>query len=212
MPITFETYNNRTLLNDNLKNISCTLEFLCSGGGIGVVYIDDLEDVDTTTNAPIVGQVLVWDGVNWVPGSGLGGGDFFADGSVPMTGDLDMGGNDIINVGTVVGYTLTVDLASNANGYGASLLGIEDAAGYYVGSTVEEALQELGSIQYTSFISDLLSPTYYYYGKHVVGDVTDYLLTRYLKGAVSGTAEFNSTGYPDFATAWADRVNATYSP
>ncbi len=36
--------------------------------------IDDLSDVDTTTAAPAVDQVLVWDGTNWVPGDQTGGG------------------------------------------------------------------------------------------------------------------------------------------
>ena len=31
--------------------------------------IDDLSDVDTSTNAPTVGEILVWDGTNWVPES-----------------------------------------------------------------------------------------------------------------------------------------------
>ena len=31
--------------------------------------IDDLSDVDTSTNAPAVGEILVWDGTNWVPES-----------------------------------------------------------------------------------------------------------------------------------------------
>lgn len=35
--------------------------------------IDDLADVDTTTAAPTVDQVLVWDGTNWVPGNQTGG-------------------------------------------------------------------------------------------------------------------------------------------
>lgn len=32
--------------------------------------IDDLSDVDTTTAVPAVGESLVWDGTDWVPGSG----------------------------------------------------------------------------------------------------------------------------------------------
>jgi len=32
--------------------------------------IDALSDVDTTTNAPVPGQALVWDGANFVPGTG----------------------------------------------------------------------------------------------------------------------------------------------
>lgn len=37
------------------------------------------------------------------------------------------------------------DLSSTSSGYGASLIGIQDAGGYYTGTTVEAALQELGS-------------------------------------------------------------------
>ena len=36
-----------------------------SGASIG--SIDTLSDVDTTTNAPSNGQVLKWDGSNWIP-------------------------------------------------------------------------------------------------------------------------------------------------
>ncbi len=31
--------------------------------------VDELNDVDTTSVAPTVGQVLVWDGTNWIPGN-----------------------------------------------------------------------------------------------------------------------------------------------
>lgn len=31
--------------------------------------MDNLEDADTTTSPPVVGDALVWDGVNWVPGA-----------------------------------------------------------------------------------------------------------------------------------------------
>lgn len=40
------------------------------GAGVGPLYINDLLDVDTTTNPPTVDQTLVWDGTNWVPGEG----------------------------------------------------------------------------------------------------------------------------------------------
>lgn len=42
-----------------------------AGGGGGATVIDDLTDVDTTTNAPATGEGLVWDGTNWVPGGGV---------------------------------------------------------------------------------------------------------------------------------------------
>ena len=40
---------------------------------IGLASIDDLSDVDTSTNSPSNGQVLKWDGTNWVPGTDLSG-------------------------------------------------------------------------------------------------------------------------------------------
>jgi hypothetical protein len=44
--------------------------FLTAGGsgGGGATSIDELTDVDTSTATPFVGQTLVWDGTNWVPG------------------------------------------------------------------------------------------------------------------------------------------------
>jgi len=44
-----------------------------SGGSV-VGSIDDLSDVDTSTNPPTQDQVLIWDGTNWVPGDQTGGG------------------------------------------------------------------------------------------------------------------------------------------
>ena len=40
----------------------------------GASAINDLTDVDTATNAPTVGQVLMWDGSQWEPGTVSGGG------------------------------------------------------------------------------------------------------------------------------------------
>ena len=44
---------------------------------LGTISIDALSDVDTTTTAPTSGQVLKYDGTNWIPGDdviGSGGG------------------------------------------------------------------------------------------------------------------------------------------
>jgi len=53
------------------------------------------------------------------------------------------------------------DLASTANGEGASLIGIEDASDHYTGSTVEAALSEVGTSlsDLSSDISDLNDET-----------------------------------------------------
>ena len=39
-----------------------------AGTGGGASSIDELTDVDTSTTSPFIGQTLVWDGANWVPG------------------------------------------------------------------------------------------------------------------------------------------------
>lgn len=41
-----------------------------AGNQAALGSIDNLSDVDTTTTAPNVGEVLEWDGANWVPGAG----------------------------------------------------------------------------------------------------------------------------------------------
>jgi hypothetical protein len=42
--------------------------FLTGASSGGATSIDELTDVDTSTTTPFVGQTLVWDGTNWVPG------------------------------------------------------------------------------------------------------------------------------------------------
>ena len=54
-----------------------------SGASIG--SIDTLSDVDTTTNAPSNGQVLKWDGSNWIPQNDAAG-----SGGISLT-DLSVG-------------------------------------------------------------------------------------------------------------------------
>jgi len=54
-----------------------------SGASIG--SIDSLSDVDTTTNAPSNGQVLKWDGSNWIPQNDAAG-----SGGISLT-DLSVG-------------------------------------------------------------------------------------------------------------------------
>ena len=49
---------------------------------------------------------------------------------------------------------LVTKLASTASGLGASLLGIEDSAGYFTGTTVEGALAELGLVRPDVLLTD----------------------------------------------------------
>ena len=59
-----------------------------------ILDLDDIPNVDLTTVPPVVGEALVWDGVNWVPGDG---------GSVQMLDDLsDVTIDTLVNGQTLV--------------------------------------------------------------------------------------------------------------
>jgi len=58
------------------------------------IDIDDLSDVDTTTTAPTNGQVLEWDGTNWVPATNT---------SPSTTDDLAEGSTNLYYTDTRVG-------------------------------------------------------------------------------------------------------------
>jgi translation initiation factor IF-1 len=45
-----------------------------TGGGGGAQNLNDLNDVDTATTSPVAGNVLSYNGTNWVPSAGGGGG------------------------------------------------------------------------------------------------------------------------------------------
>lgn len=63
----------------------------------GSATIDQHGDVDTTTDAPVTGEVLEWNGSNWVPSNGgklpLSGGT--------MSGTINMNNNQFTNVSTI---------------------------------------------------------------------------------------------------------------
>jgi hypothetical protein len=57
----------------NLHFDGVNVEFVNTASAAPSIAIDDLTDVDTDTNAPSVGDMLVWDGTNWVPALAGGG-------------------------------------------------------------------------------------------------------------------------------------------
>jgi hypothetical protein len=70
---------------DNLvsgTNIKTINSVTVLGSGDLVIGADDIADVDTTTVAPTIGQILKWDLTNWVPGD-----DAFSTGGT-YTGDI----------------------------------------------------------------------------------------------------------------------------
>lgn len=70
-----------------------------SGSGtFSTNMIESLANVDAVAS-PTVNNVLLWNGAAWSNKAVAGTGDFLADGTVPMTGDLNMGGLGITNIG-----------------------------------------------------------------------------------------------------------------
>ncbi len=72
--------------------------------------LSDLLDVDAP--APQVGEALVWDGTNWVPGPGGGGGNVFAGDGIQIVNDTiintgDPNEFDDITIGSAAGGDLT---------------------------------------------------------------------------------------------------------
>lgn len=66
-----------TNIGGNVSTTHTNVDFSASNTNNGMINIiigipddkiDDLADVDTTTNPPTNGQALIWDGTNWVPG------------------------------------------------------------------------------------------------------------------------------------------------
>ena len=47
---------------------SGALSWVTPGADLTSSSVDELQDVDTTTTAPVIDQALIWDGSNWVPG------------------------------------------------------------------------------------------------------------------------------------------------
>ena len=80
--------------------------------------IDDLLDVDTTTTAPEIGEVLKWDGTKWAPGSDIaeGGAGLDADTLDGEQGTHYLDYNNFTNTPTTLsGYGIT-DAATSAQG------------------------------------------------------------------------------------------------
>jgi hypothetical protein len=106
-------YFSNALVDANAGVIANTAKVSASGS------INVHSDVDTVTDTPVVGEVLTWDGSNWVPdvGGGTGQGginyfknkDFEVDGSdVTTTGNITPGLDTVTNIRGSQSLTLTI--------------------------------------------------------------------------------------------------------
>ena len=104
--------------------------------------IDDLSDVDTSTNAPSVGQILKWDGSNFVPGtdnSGSAASDSFS--TISVSGQTNVVADSSADTLTLVagdGMTITTDSATDS-------ITFEASGGGGSGEIVKETFSGTGS-------------------------------------------------------------------
>lgn len=132
-----------------------------------------------------------WDGsydivsgtLMWVTNGTLGSGLWKVDTANPIT----IGTTSLSIIQIVTGSDLQALLASTANGEGASLVGVEDAGGDYVATTVEGVLAELFAL------IDALNYSLGATGIAYVGSQTlkDYQETVYDHGSVSSGVTLN---------------------
>ena len=110
------------------------------GGGTELISVDQMGDVDVTTVAPVSGQILSWDGVNWVPGSPSGAPVESVNSQV---GVVVLDADDISDASTTNKYTTAADISK--------LAGIEGGAtGDQTGAEIKAAYEaELNTNAFT---------------------------------------------------------------
>jgi len=96
---------------DNFDNIKIALTDL--DAFTTAIIIDNLGDVDTTSVAPILGESLVFDGINWVPGNVLSGITIDDMGDVDTSGALT--GNILIYNAISGNWEAQADAGSGIN-------------------------------------------------------------------------------------------------
>ena len=84
---------------------------------LGTVSIDDLSDVDTTTSAPSSGQILKWNGTNFVPSNESGGTVTETFKTIAVSGQSDVVADSATDTLTFVAgnnITLTTDASGDS--------------------------------------------------------------------------------------------------
>jgi hypothetical protein len=92
---TFNLLDNLSGVSIRITNVAdpvnaqdvATKSYVDANAGAG--SIDNLSDVDTSTNPPVIGQFLSWDGNNWIPADGSSVGSINDLSDVDLTGILN---------------------------------------------------------------------------------------------------------------------------
>jgi hypothetical protein len=182
--------------------------------------IDDLTDVDTTTDAPTTGQVLKWDGSNWVPDD-----DDTGSGSLPSgttKGDLAVyNGTSWVRIGAGANDTvLTADSAQTegikwaaGGGGGGGLVLIEEivlgsAAASVTFSAIPGTLKDLLIVyQARSSRSSTGAGFRIRVGDSSVDTGSNYIYNTVQTGAAGGTG--NSTSGTGILTSYGSMTGDT---
>lgn len=108
------------------------------------------------------GQVLQYNGANWVPVSGSAG-DFLSNGSVPLSGNVDFASNSINNIVNINGVSATelanvatnaTNIASNASDITLVSSSVSNKLDLTTGGIVNGPVTVSASLTATAFIGD----------------------------------------------------------
>jgi hypothetical protein len=173
--------------------------------------IDDLTDVDTSTVAPVIGQVLVWDGSNWIPGAGGGGGGSGGAGTVQLVSEAQTASAGAATF-TALGKSGTlIDFSSDLTAwitlYPTAADRTADASRSFgtdptIGSGV------LADVYVTGGGTVLASPGTSYFNNDTVAADAVYAAVRDTSGvAVNATVTIKAFGHFDFGGLGTNRVS-----
>jgi len=176
------------------------LEFVAGiqSSDVSAISINSLSDVDTVTSAPSVGQVLKWNGTNWVPAADAtsGGGGTNADTLDGFDSTYFLNYNNLTNQPSIpTTFTALTDTPANYSSAGGRFVKVNAGATAleFVSEAIPATLGDLSGVV-------ISAPT--------VGDVLYYNGTNWVKQngpiirwslSASGSADYVYTG-PGFYT------------